>query len=213
MAGAARRIGAETSATRAAIVEATENLIREEGYVAVSTRRVAARAGLKPSLVHYYFPTTDDLLIEVSRRGAEESDRMIEEALASEDPLQALWRFFIDTSRTAMALEFMAMANHREALRAQMAKHSEAMRHRQIEIFRHVLGDRLQALDGCSPAGLSVVLAGVGRAIVMEENLGVTVGHEEAMSFVLDWLERLTSGQPQGRSVGSISQRNRRRSV
>ncbi|MEW9855499.1 TetR/AcrR family transcriptional regulator [Novosphingobium sp. M1R2S20] len=200
MAGAVRRIGAETSATRAIIVEAAESLIREEGYAAVSTRRIAARAGLKPSLVHYYFPTTDDLLIEVSRRGAEESDRMIEEALASENPLEALWRFFVDTSRTAMALEFMAMANHRDALRVQMAEHSEAMRRRQVEIIRHALGDRLLGPDGCPPAGLSVVLAGVGRAIVMEENLGVRIGHDEAMAFVLDWLQRLTGNgtRPEG---------------
>jgi AcrR family transcriptional regulator len=193
MAGVARRIGAETSATRALIVEAAEGLIREEGYAAVSTRRVATRAGLKPSLVHYYFPTTDDLLIELSRRGAEESDRMIEDALASPEPLQALWRFFVDTSRTAMALEFMALANHRAPVRAHMAEHSEAMRKRQVEILRHVLGDRLLGPDGCPPAGLSVVLAGIGRAIVMEENLGVRSGHEEAVAFVREWLERLTA--------------------
>jgi hypothetical protein len=36
------------------------------------------------------------------------------------------------------------------------------------------------------------VLAGIGRAIVMEENLGVRSGHEEALAFVRDWLERLT---------------------
>lgn len=193
MAGAVRRIGAETSATRALIVQAAEALIRDEGYAAVSTRRVAARAGLKPSLVHYYFPTTDDLLIDLSRRGAEESDRMIEDALASDDPLQALWGFFIDTSRTAMALEFMAMANHRDALRAHMAQHSEAMRQRQVEILRHVLGDRLLGPDGCPPAGFSVVLAGIGRAIVMEENLGVKAGHDEALAFVRDWLDRLNA--------------------
>lgn len=192
MSVAARRVGAETSATRALIVKAAEDLIRDEGYASVSTRRIAARAGLKPSLVHYYFPTTDDLLIEVSRKGAAESDRMIEDALASDDPLASLWSFFVDTSRTAMALEFMAMANHREALRATMAEHSEAMRLRQIEILSHVLGDRLLGPDGCPPAGLTVVLAGIGRAIVMEENLGVKSGHQEAIAFVRDWLDRLT---------------------
>lgn len=191
MAGAARRIGAETSATRALILEATEALIRDEGYAAVSTRRVAARAGLKPSLVHYYFPTTDDLLVEVSRMGAEESDRMIEEALASDDPVRALWRFFIDASRTAMALEFMALANHRDAVRAHMAEHSENMRGRQVEIIRHMLGDRLKGPDGCEPSGLAVVLAGIGRAIVMEEGLGVKTGHEQAIAFVEAWLDRL----------------------
>lgn len=195
MAVAPRRVGAETSATRALIVEATKQLIRDEGYAAVSTRRVAARAGLKPSLVHYYFPTTDDLLVEVSRQGAEESDRMIEEALASDDPLRALWQFFADTSRTAMALEFMAMANHREAVRAHMAAHSEAMRSRQVEIFRHILGDRIERLEGFDAAGLSLVLAGIGRAIVMEQALGVQTGHAAAVKIVETWLAKLAPDQ------------------
>ena len=195
MASATRRGGAETSATRALIIEATAQLIREQGYAAISSRRVAARAGLKPSLVHYYFPTTDDLLVEVSRHGADESDRMIEEALASDDPLRALWDFFMDTSRTAMALEFMAMANHREAVRKHMAEHSEAMRRRQTEILKHILGDRIARLDGFDPAGLSLVLAGIGRAIVMEEGLGVKTGHEEARRVVETWLEKLAPDQ------------------
>jgi AcrR family transcriptional regulator len=192
MAVAPRRIGAETSATRALIVETTAQLIRDEGYGSVSTRRVAARAGLKPSLVHYYFPTTDDLLLEVSRAGAAQSDQMIDAALASDDPIRALWAFFVDTSRTAMSLEFMALANHRPTVRKHMAQHSEAMRARQVDILQRLLGDRL---DGVDAAGLSVVLAGIGRAIVMEEGLGVSAGHAEAMKLVEGWLDRLAPGQ------------------
>jgi AcrR family transcriptional regulator len=204
MAGAERRVGAETSATRAVILEATERLILEDGYGALSTRKVAARAGLKPSLVHYYFPTTDDLLLAVSRRGADESDRLIEEALGSDDPLRALWRFFIDTSRTALALEFMALANHREALRAHMARHCEVMREREMRIFRKLIGDRLDdGPDGLAPEALSVVLAGIGRAIVMEENLGVTIGHAEAKAFVERWLDSLLPQRHDAQEAGA----------
>lgn len=191
MAGAQRRVGAENSATRALILDATEQLIREEGYAAVSTRRVAAKAGLKPSLVHYYFTTTDDLLLAMSRRGAEESDRMIEEAMRSEDPLRALWRYLTDPSRIAVALEFMAMANHRKAVRTHMAEHCEEMRRREVDIFTRVLGERLAGPDGVPPAGLSLVLAGIGRALVMEGGLGVTAGHDEARAFVEQWLDKL----------------------
>jgi AcrR family transcriptional regulator len=90
------------------IIAATEIVIREEGYAAASTRRVALRAGLKPSLVHYYFPTTDDLLLAVFERGAAKSDEMIEAAIASGDPVRALWRFFSDDSRTALSVEYLA---------------------------------------------------------------------------------------------------------
>lgn len=192
---APRRVGAESSATRALIMDAAEQLIREEGYAAASTRRVAAQAGLKPSLVHYYFPTTDDLLVAVSKRGAEESDAMIEAALASPNPLRALWAFFTDSSRTAMAMEFMALANHRKAIRAQIAEHSEAMRARQVEALTKALGDRLGADEELPPAGVMVVLAGVGRAIVMEGGLGVGSGHAEARALVERWLDRIAPDQ------------------
>ena len=195
MAVAARRIGAESSATRAAMLDAAEALMREEGYAAVSTRKVASRAGLKPSLVHYYFPTTDDLLIALFRRGADQSDVMLEEALAAPDPLRALWDFFADTSRTALTLEFMALANHRKMLRTFMVEHSEQMRARQVELLV-----RLPVLAGtpiadCPPAALSLLLARIGRVLVMEGGMGVVGGHAEARAFVEQWLERLAVGR------------------
>jgi AcrR family transcriptional regulator len=186
---AKRRVGAESSETRARIIAATEQVIRDEGYAAASTRRVAQHAGLKPSLVHYYFPTTDDLLLAVFKRGAAQSDAMIEQALASDDPLRALWRFFSDTSRTALAMEFMALAIHREGIRAEIARHSDAMRERQIELLERLFGERLAEIG--APAGLSVILAGIGRVLVMENGLGIHSGHAEARTIVETWLDRL----------------------
>ncbi|HEY6427499.1 MAG TPA: helix-turn-helix domain-containing protein, partial [Acidimicrobiales bacterium] len=67
-----RRIGAETSKTRTVLLDAAEKLMLEEGYAAVTSRRVAAAAGLKPQLVHYYFRTMDDLFLALFRRRAEQ---------------------------------------------------------------------------------------------------------------------------------------------
>jgi AcrR family transcriptional regulator len=186
-----RRIGAESSATRALILDATEQLMRDEGYGAVSTRRVAAQAGLKPSLVHYYFPTTDDLLIAVFRKGADQSDAMIEAALAAADPLRALWEFFSDNSRTALTMEFMALANHRKAIKVLMVQHSEEMRARQVAVLSPLLGPVATGAGNCPPSALSVILAGLGRVLVMEGDLGVSAGHAEARAFVEQWLERM----------------------
>ncbi len=191
MATVTRRIGAESSATRAAMLGAAEALMRDEGYAAVSTRKVATRAGLKPSLVHYYFPTTDDLLIAMFRRGADQSDAMLEAALSAPDPLRALWDFFADTSRTALTLEFMALANHRKTLRSFMVEHSEQMRERQVELLSRLPALADSPFADCPPAGLSLLLAGIGRALVMEGGMGVVGGHAEARAFVEQWLERL----------------------
>lgn len=188
---AKRRIGAESSETRALIIEATEAVIREEGYAAASTRRVALRAGLKPSLVHYYFPTTDDLLLAVFERGAAQSDKMIEIAIATGDPVRALWRFFSDNSRTALSVEYLALAIRRPAIREKIAAHSETMRKQQVALFERVIGEQLSGSDGCPPAGLSVILAGIGRALFMESALGVSSGHQEAVQWVDQWLDRM----------------------
>lgn len=194
MALVTRRIGAESSATRAAMLEAAEALMRDEGYAAVSTRRVATQAGVKPSLVHYYFPTTDDLLIALFRHGADQSDAMLEEALAARDPLRALWDFFTDTSRTALVLEFMALANHRKTLRTFMVEHSEQMRARQVDMIRRLPALAGTVLADCPPAAISLLLAGIGRVLVMEGGMGVVSGHADARAYVEQWLARLAAG-------------------
>src|ERR1700733_13496668 len=86
-----RRIGAADSKTRAQLVDAAEQLLIEEGYAAVTSRRVGARAGLKPQLVHYYFRTMDDLFVEVFRRRAEENMSRVERAVGADASLRARW--------------------------------------------------------------------------------------------------------------------------
>lgn len=190
---ARRRIGPDTSETHALILDAAEQVIRDEGYAAASSRRIATQAGLKPSLVHYYFPTTDDVFLAVFKRGAAQSDAMIEAALSGPDPLHALWRFFADDSRNALALEFVALANHRKAIGVEIMLHSERMRARQATLIERLIGERLAAIDGATPAGFSVVLAGIGRVLAMEGELGVSAGHADARAFVEAWLDRLAA--------------------
>ena len=60
---ATRRIGSETSATRAMLMDGVEAVMRELGYGALTARSVAERAGLKHQLVYYYFETMDELLM------------------------------------------------------------------------------------------------------------------------------------------------------
>src|SRR5580693_6739527 len=65
------RAGAPSEAaasTREAILAAAETIMTEEGYAAVTSRRVAEKAGLKSQLVHYYFGTMDELFVAVYER-------------------------------------------------------------------------------------------------------------------------------------------------
>src|SRR6476661_728394 len=86
-----RSRGGGESTARDALIRATAQIMLEEGYAAAS-RRVAAKAGVKPALVHYYFPSMDDLFLAVLQDGAETNLTRQRQALADDEPLQALWR-------------------------------------------------------------------------------------------------------------------------
>ncbi len=189
-----RRLGSVQSATRLLILEATRDIIVEEGYAAVSARRVAAKAGIKPALVQYYFPTMDELLLEVYRRGAENVLERQAQALASERPLRALWDLSVDPVRAALGIEFMALANHRKAIGAEIAVYATRTRILQAEALSRLFGPASASKLGYPPGAFALMLAGIARALVMEDGVGIDFGHAEARAVVEQWLEQLDPG-------------------
>ena len=115
-----RRLGAEGSQVRARFVDAVEAILSEEGYQGISARQVAAKAGLKTQLLYYYFRTMDDLLLAVVQRVNERRLERFEEALASPEPLRALWQLNSDASAATLAAELTSIATHRNAIRAEI---------------------------------------------------------------------------------------------
>jgi AcrR family transcriptional regulator len=191
-----RRIGNEHSATRAAIIKATEQILLQDGYAAVSTRRVARAVGLTGALVHYYFPATDDLLVAVYQQGAEQTLARYAAALTVKRPLHALWQTCIDPTRTALALEFMALANHRKAVQVEIARYSEQLRELQGRAWAHAAKVPGIPANLCGPPGMSVIMVGIARTLIMEDSLGIGGGHEEARALVEWWIDRIEpSGQ------------------
>ena len=51
--------------------------------------------------------------------------------LKSPQPLWALWRFGTDPAFTRISMEFMALANHRKEMRAEIAYYAERFREEQ----------------------------------------------------------------------------------
>lgn len=179
-----RRFGPDNSATRTLLLDTTAQLMLDEGYAAVSTRRVAKIVGLTPALVHYYFKTTDDLLVALYRRTTEQNLERLKAALSAPEPLTALWELSGDAVRTSLTLEFMALANHRKAIKVEIARYAEFARGIQTEAVGRTLGDGALDPTEFPPAGVAVLIAAVARALVMEENVGIQAGHAEARAIV-----------------------------
>jgi AcrR family transcriptional regulator len=192
----ARRIGAPDAKNRGVLLDAAEQLMFEEGYAAVTSRRVAEKAALKPQLVHYYFRTMDDLFLAAFRRRAEEGLRAQAQALESPQPLWALWRFSTDPAATAITMEFVALANHRKALKAEIGYYAERFREEQQKALSTILHRHGIDPDQVPPLVWSVLMTSVSRVLVMEQALGMSAGHAETVEFVERYLHRL-EGDPE----------------
>ena len=189
-----RRIGAEDSTTRAVLLDAAQRLMLEEGYAAVTSRRVAAKAGLKPQLVHYYFRTMDDLFLALFRRGAERNLERHKRALASPQPLRRLWEF--STAGTGLIVEFTALANHRKAIRAEIAAYAEWFRRLQVEALSGVLEGYGIDPKTFPPVAVMVLMTAISRILAMERGLGMTAGHAEMFALVERYLARFEGDSP-----------------
>ncbi len=192
MSTTARRIGAETSRTRGVLLDAAERLMLEEGYAAVTSRRVAARAGLKPQLVHYYFRTMDDLFLSLFRRRAEQGLDRQARALTSAQPLWSLWDLSRDPRGTALTMEFTALANHRKEIQAELSASAELYRAQLLEGFRTVLSRYEIDQTKFPPIVCAVLLTSISTFLVIEQAmLGMSTGHTETIAFVEDLIGRV----------------------
>ena len=187
---ATRRLGTETSATRARLMDAVETVMRGQGYGALTARSVAEAAGLKHQLVYYYFQTLDDLLIGTYERHIERYRARIEAALAGERPLHAFWQAHANPVDAVLNIEFLSLANHNEAIRAHTIAFGEEVRRLGLS--------RLEVLTQGSapeitPFAVTMAIGAVGSILGLETAIGIAGGHAETRALIawcIDQLER-----------------------
>ena len=186
-----RRMGTDQAKSRALLLEAAEELMRAEGYAAVTSRRLAAQAGLKPQLVHYYFRTMDDLFVELFDRVSADYLTRQRALLTDAAPLKALWDISYDQEKGALIVEFIALANHRKALNAAIAAYGDEMKKIQTKIVGRILKEAGVDTKKWPPAAIAFILECVARSLVMETNLGQENGHKEVHALVARFVDQL----------------------
>ena len=189
------RAGKRDTGTREKLLDACAEIMLEEGYAAATSRRVAEKVGVPRAVVYYYFPTMDDLYLAVLKRGTQANLDVQRRALSSDRPLHALWDLTIDPRGGQLVMEFMALGNHRKEIRAELAAGAERFREAQVAALTYIL--REHNGDGALPPEVvSVVIAAVGRLIVIESGLGITTGHEKTLELVTQYLQRFEAPRP-----------------
>jgi AcrR family transcriptional regulator len=179
----------EATDARTALLDATERLMLSEGYAAVTSRRVAAEAGVNPGLVYYYFGPMDELFLEVFRRSAAGSLDRQAEALASEQPLWALWDLIRDQTKTGLNLEFLALGNHRKVVMAEMKEFSVRFRRLQFQALSTILAEHGVDTTLWPAEAVMLLMDAAARFMGEERSYGLNLGHSQTVTVV----ERLIS--------------------
>ncbi|XVQ07465.1 TetR/AcrR family transcriptional regulator [Spirillospora sp. CA-255316] len=192
-----RRAATEEKVTR--VLNAAEDIMLLEGYAAVTSRNVAERIGLKAPLLHYYFRTIDDLFVAVLRRRSERIVERMEAALDSPRPLQAWWDLASDPRGTALFIEFLAAANHRPALKAEMGEAARVVRRMQMAVLDKILPEYDLDPEEFPPALIAATMQGLALGLVADEVAGYETAHKQAraaMSRLVARLEQQRARRP-----------------
>ena len=194
-----RRRGVQNSAVRSALIEAAEQLIREEGYPAVTARNLADKINLKRQIVHYYFHSMDEVFIAVIRQGADKARLRFQAALTSDEPLRTLWEINSDPDQATLTLELNALASRHPAVRAEVKRFAEEFRDLQTQVLVRHLEQRGISPD-VKPIVATVLLTSLSQVLTLESAIDVELGHADTLKFVDECLrafaEQRTSPLP-----------------
>jgi AcrR family transcriptional regulator len=192
-----------------ALLDAAERLLVEQGYGAVTTRNLAERAGVNHGLVHYYFGSMEEVMVQVLERF---TARLIERQRA----MYASERSFLEKWRTAWGfqqedltsgyskiwLELQAMAWNRPELRARVQQVNEEWRRVLTEAFAPAL--REYGFGALSlEATVSLVMT-MAQGYALEKLSGIDEGHAALLSEIDSWMKSQAK-----RAKGSRSKKER----
>lgn len=175
------------------MLDAAEATLLEEGYGALTSRRIAERVGVKQRLVYYYFQTMDELIVETFRRMSVRELERMRTTLETEKPLKELWDVCIHTTDSRVTSEFMALAYRNDSLRQEVIHFIEESRRIQAGAVNKALAETKLDLP-LDADGIALLATGVALAMTRESALGVTMGHQSLLGLIETFQKRLEPG-------------------
>jgi AcrR family transcriptional regulator len=186
-----------------AFLDAAERLLIREGAAGISTRQLAREAGQNHGLVHYYFGSVDELLLQALERFTE---RVLERQRAmygSDAPFIEKWRQamgFVEKDLASgypkMWAELQALAWNKPELRERLQDVHERWR----TLLREALTDAIEEYgiaESTLPAeGWAALVMQFNEGLLFERLLGFDRGHEALLAAIDAWLSALESRKP-----------------
>jgi AcrR family transcriptional regulator len=189
---AAQKTAARTAAEDA-LLDAAERLLAGVGYAGVTTRRLAQEAGVNHGLVHYYFGSTENLLLHALERFTGRLIARQQELYAADLPFAEKWRTAMrylvseDASYEKIWLELQALAWNNAEIREHLAHVNAEWRAVLTEAFEQPHRELGIALP--LEALVSLVMT-FNIGIMVERLGGIETGHRELLEWIDRWMSR-----------------------
>jgi AcrR family transcriptional regulator len=179
--------------TEEAFLDAAERLLVAVGYAGITTRRLAAEAGVNQGLVHYHFGSMENLLVRVLERFTERLVARQQAMYAEESPFIEKWRkamrYLDEDFRSGYQkvwYELQALAWNRPDLQERIARVTEEWRWALTDALDQ--GRREHGIDVPLDA-LVALVATFNEGIILERLSGVDRGHSALLEWIDGWLE------------------------
>jgi AcrR family transcriptional regulator len=182
-----RRMGPIGSPIWHGMLDGAEKILRDEGYAALTSRRIAEVFGVKQRLVYYYFQTMDDLIVETFHRLSVRELERLRTAASAKRPIRELWSICIHTGDAPLISEFTALANRIPGLRKEVVTFIEESRAIQVEALSAALKRKARS-NKIPPVGLALLATSVALSLSREAELGVNAGHKEINTLIGEFL-------------------------
>src|SRR4051794_35433669 len=183
---------------REAFLDAAERLLIELGWADVTTRRLAKEAGLNHGLVHYYFGSMEEVLVEVLERFTAKLVERQRAMYAGDEPFIEKWRAamrYLEEDRSSgyqkIWFELQAMAWNRPALRERIAQVNAEWRAVLTDAFSRAAKEYGVNTRRFPVAAIVSLVVTFNEGIMLERLSGVSEGHDDLLHAIDRWLESL----------------------
>ena len=183
--------------TTEALLDAAERLLIERGHAGITTRTLASEAGVNSGLVHYYFGSMEEVLVQVLERFTDRLIKRQREMYDADVPFIKKWETAwgyqdedLDSGYTKIWLELQALAWNDPDLRERVARVDAEWRGVLTEAFSKALADYGVA-DRFPPAALVPLVMTFAQGFALERLSGITRGHQALLDWIHGWLEGL----------------------
>src|SRR5438067_7323182 len=186
------------SPTAEAFLDAAERLLVEVGHAGITTRRLAAEAGANQGLVHYYFGSIDDLLVQVLERFTERLVARQRDMYAADVPFiekwRTAWRFQeedLEAGYSKIWMELQAVSWSRPDLRPRVARVNNEWRAVLRDAYERAAQEYGLDRDEFPVEALVALTMTFGQGYALERLEGIDEGHAALLDWIEHWLGSL----------------------